>query len=199
MQIVFLNERIKDVYKYFKRAIDITISFVAVLLLLPIFIVVAIAIKIDSKGTVIFKQERVGQNAKKFYIYKFRTMVSNASLIGPASTAENDVRITKVGRFLRKTSIDELPQLWNILLGDMSLVGYRPGVRENYSEEDLNSEIFNVKPGLTGAAQVNGRSSLSLEEKRNYEKEYARNVSFLTDVRIVLKTIKVILLRKGAN
>jgi len=100
---------------------------------------------------------------------------------------------------LRKTSLDELPQLWNILLGDMSLVGYRPGVRENYTEDDLNSEIFSVKPGLTGAAQVNGRSSLTLEEKRNYEKDYARNISFITDFKIVLKTIRVIVSRKGAN
>lgn len=192
-------ERIKEVYKYFKRAMDIIISLVAVVLLIPVFILIAIAIKMDSKGRIIFKQERVGQKAKKFYIYKFRTMVSNASQIGPSSTAENDVRITRIGRFLRKTSLDELPQLWNVLLGDMSLVGYRPGVRENYSEEDLQSEIFLVKPGLTGAAQINGRSSLSLEEKRNYEKEYARNISFLTDIKIFFKTIKVVVFRKGVN
>ena len=132
-------------------------------------------------------------------IYKFRTMVSNASKIGPSSTAENDIRITKVGRFLRRTSLDELPQLWNILLGDMSFVGYRPGVKENYSEEDLHSEIFHVKPGLTGAAQINGRSNLSLEQKRNYEKEYARNISFITDMKIFLKTIKVVFFREGTN
>ncbi len=186
-------------YKYFKRAMDIIISLVAVVLLIPVFILIAIAIKMDSKGRIIFKQERVGQKAKKFYIYKFRTMVSNASQIGPSSTAENDVRITRIGRFLRKTSLDELPQLWNVLLGDMSLVGYRPGVRENYSEEDLQSEIFLVKPGLTGAAQINGRSSLSLEEKRNYEKEYARNISFLTDIKIFFKTIKVVVFREGVN
>ncbi len=186
-------------YRYFKRAIDITVSFVAILLLIPVFILVAIVIKIDSKGTVIFKQERIGQKTKKFYIYKFRTMVSNASLIGPTSTAKNDARITKVGLFLRRTSIDELPQLWNILLGDMSFVGYRPGVKENYSEEDLNSEIFRVKPGLTGAAQVNGRSNLSLEEKRNYEKEYAKNISFITDIKIFFKTIRVIFLGKDTN
>lgn len=192
-------ERIKEVYKYFKRAMDIIISLVAVVLLIPVFILIAIAIKMDSKGRIIFKQERVGQKAKKFYIYKFRTMVSNASQIGPSSTAENDVRITRIGRFLRKTSLDELPQLWNVLLGDMSLVGYRPGVRENYSEEDLQSEIFLVKPGLTGAAQINGRSSLSLEEKRNYEKEYARNISFLTDIKIFFKTIKVVVFREGVN
>lgn len=186
-------------YKIVKRLIDFVLAFIGIVILSPLFIIVSILIKIDSKGSIIFSQERVGQFAKPFHIYKFRTMVANASKIGPTSTATNDARITKVGRILRTTSLDELPQLFNILLGNMSIVGFRPGVRGDYTENELKSELFNVKPGITGYAQVNGRSSLEPEEKRAYEMEYVKKISFLTDIKIILKTVKVVLFRKGTN
>lgn len=153
--------------KYGKRWIDIVVSFIALILLLPIFLLVGLLIKIDSPGAVIYKQKRVGVGVQDFYIYKFRTMVSNADKIGPTSTKVGDSRVTKIGKILRKLSLDELPQLFNVFLGQMSLVGYRPGVQENYSERDLESRIFYIKPGITGYAQVMGRSNLTREDRKS--------------------------------
>ncbi|WP_243467105.1 sugar transferase [Acetivibrio straminisolvens] len=145
-----------------------------------------------------YKQKRVGQGGKDFYVYKFRTMYLNADKIGPTITKEGDRRITKVGKILRKLSIDELPQMVNVFLGQMSLVGYRPGVRENYSEADLKSRIFDLKPGITGYAQVMGRSTLTREEKRNWELKYAEDASFLVDLKIILLTIKKVVTGEAA-
>lgn len=182
-----------------KRLLDLLITIPALILLIPFFLVVAVIIKLDSSGSVIYKQKRVGKNAKEFYIYKFRTMVANADKLGPSSTKDDDNRITKVGKILRSLSIDELPQLINVLLGQMSIVGYRPGVLGNYSDSDLNSKIFSVKPGITGYAQVNGRSALTLEEKRYWENKYVEDISFLTDIKILLKTIAIVLNKRGVN
>ncbi|WP_265445380.1 sugar transferase [Acetivibrio straminisolvens] len=189
----------KTFYKLFlKRIIDIFASATALMLLMPLFIIIGIFIKIDSKGPVIYKQKRVGQGGKDFYVYKFRTMYLNADKIGPTITKEGDRRITKVGKILRKLSIDELPQMVNVFLGQMSLVGYRPGVRENYSEADLKSRIFDLKPGITGYAQVMGRSTLTREEKRNWELKYAEDASFLVDLKIILLTIKKVVTGEAA-
>ncbi|HOM02475.1 MAG TPA: sugar transferase [Acetivibrio sp.] len=190
---------LKTFYKLFtKRIIDIFVSATILILLMPLFIVIGILIKTDSEGPVIYKQKRVGKGGKDFYVYKFRTMYLNADKIGPTITREGDSRITKVGKVLRKFSLDELPQMFNVLLGQMSLVGYRPGVRENYSEADLKSRIFDLKPGITGYAQVMGRSMLTTEEKRNWELKYAQDVCFLVDLKILMLTVKKVVTGKAA-
>lgn len=191
---------INNLYKkYIKRLIDIMISGIAIILLLPILFFTACIIRLDSKGSIIFKQLRIGLNGKAFYIYKFRTMVQNADKVGPKSTLSNDFRITPIGRKLRAFSIDELPQLVNVLKGDMSIVGFRPGVREDYDSEYLTSKVFTVKPGITGYAQVNGRSSLTVEEKKIWENKYVEDISFLTDFRILIKTITQVIMKKNTN
>lgn len=181
-----------------KRWIDVILSFIAIIVLLPILLVVGLLIKLDSPGPVIYKQKRVGKDVMDFYVYKFRTMVFNADKIGPTSTKVGDDRVTKFGKVLRKLSLDELPQLFNVLLGQMSLVGYRPGVRENYTESDLQSRIFCVKPGITGYAQVMGRSDLTKEKKREWELKYVEDVSLKTDIKIILLTIKKVLIGESA-
>lgn len=161
--------------------------------------IVAIIILCTDGAPVLFKQERVGQYGKLFTIFKFRTMVKNAESIGPRSTSKDDPRITPIGRFLRKTSLDELAQIFNLIRGDMSVVGYRPGVLENYCESEFTSGLFNVKPGITGYAQVNGRSSLSVEDKRTWELKYVEDISLFTDLKIIFKTISVVLNRRNSN
>lgn len=183
-----------------KRILDLVLTVPATLLLLPVGVVVGIAIKIDSQGPIIYKQKRIGKGAKEFSIFKFRTMVSNADKIGSLSTQANDNRITRTGKILRKLSLDELPQLLNVLLGNMSIVGYRPGVRLDYTNDELeNGFLFTVKPGITGYAQVNGRSALTLEEKRSWEIKYIREISFLTDLKLIIKTIGVVFNRSNTN
>lgn len=185
--------------KYGKRVLD----FLAALLLLAaiwwFLLLVALLILAGDGRPVLFAQERIGQFGRPFKIYKFRTMVKNAEAIGPRSTASGDPRITPIGAFLRKTSLDELPQLFNVLAGDMSFVGFRPGVREDYEPEDFDSGMFAVRPGITGYAQVNGRSALTPEEKRAWERKYAADISWLTDMKILCKTVLVVLKRKGSN
>jgi len=155
-------------------------------------------IKIDSKGPVIFKQNRVGKNKEIFTIYKFRTMVENAENKGSGFyVKENDDRITRVGNFLRKTSLDELPQLYNVLKGDMSLVGPRPTLKYQVDEYDDFEELrLNVKPGITGWAQVNGRNILSWPEKIKLDVWYVKNRSLLLDIKILIKTIKILFTHK---
>ena len=162
-----------------------------------VFILCAIAIIADDGWPVIYKQIRVGQFGKQFGIYKFRSMVKKADKIGPTSTADNDSRITRSGQFLRKTSLDELPQLFNVLKGDMSLVGYRPNVV--HDNDDYSKIKYLLKPGITGFAQVNGRSQLTLEERDKWESLYPYKVSFLTDMGILLKTVLIVINRKGTN
>lgn len=194
-----------------KRVLDIVVSFVLLILLSPLLLLIALWIRIDSTGPIIFKQTRVGLHGKPYTIYKFRTMVTNADEIMQAKLAKlenledftfqekDDPRITPSGRFLRKLSFDELPQLLNILIGNMSLVGPRPEVPDivkHYTPEQY--QRLNVLPGVTGLAQVNGRSELTLAETMSYDLEYVHRWSFWLDLEILWKTFFVVLSGKGA-
>ena len=193
--------------RFLKRFIDLVLSLVGLILLSPVLILIAILIKFDSKGPVLFSQERVGQNRKKYMIYKFRSMVADAEKeSGPVWAANDDSRITRVGRFIRKWRADEIPQLWNVLKGDMSFVGPRP--ERKFFVEKLEDTIpyygerFSVKPGISGWAQVSYGYGASVEdaiEKLNYDLFYIKNMSTLMDLMIVLRTIKIVLFGKGAR
>ena len=181
-------------YKLFvKRCIDILLSAVALIVLFPILLVVAIVVKIDSKGPAIFKQQRLGKNGKVFNIYKFRSMCLDAEFSGSGVySGKGDSRVTKVGKFLRASSIDELPQFWNILVGDMSFIGprppltYHPWKLEEYTDEQ--KRMFNVRPGVTGWAQVNGRKTVEWNKRIELNVWYVDNVSFLLDMKILFMT-----------
>lgn len=181
-------------YKFFKRFCDIFVSLLGLIILLPIFILVAIAIKIESKGPVIFKQQRLGKNGKVYNIYKFRSMCVNAEQQGSGVySGKGDKRVTKVGKFIRATSIDELPQLINILKGDMSLIGprpvltYHPWPFDQYTEEQ--KRMFKVRPGITGWAQVNGRKSVEWNKRIELNVWYVEHMSLWLDIKIFFKTI----------
>lgn len=186
--------RIKPIFDFFFALISIFVLF-------PFFLIIFLLIKIFDPGPVFYKQERVGQKEKIFFIYKFRTMVVNADKIGPVLTQENDPRITPVGKFLRRTSIDELPQLINILKGEMSLIGPRPEVPSIVEElyTPLQKKVFDVKPGLTGLAQIHGRDSLSIEEKSVYDIQYINSLSLFLDLKIFFMTFPVLISSKGVN
>jgi undecaprenyl phosphate N,N'-diacetylbacillosamine 1-phosphate transferase len=178
-----------------KRLVDLAFSIPAIVLLLPLFLLIFIAIKAEDRGPVFFSQERVGSNRRRFKILKFRTMVEGAEKKGAGIFVENgDPRITRVGRFLRHTSLDELPQLINILRGEMSLIGPRPTLAyqvDNYDQRQMQRLL--VKPGVTGWAQVNGRSSLSWPERIELDLWYIDNWSLWLDFLILLKTFRVVL------
>jgi len=176
-----------------KRFIDIILSFLGLLFLSPLFFLIALLIKVNSKGPIFFTQDRLGKNGHIFKIMKFRTMVNNAEKMGSGlSTYEGDPRITKVGKYLRKTSLDELPQLINVLNGKMSIIGPRPPVPyhpKKYSEYDVEeAKRFNVSPGITGYAQIKGRNSLTWDERIKYDVEYVENYSLLLDFKITCIT-----------
>jgi lipopolysaccharide/colanic/teichoic acid biosynthesis glycosyltransferase len=192
--------------KYGKRIFDVVASIIGLIVLLPVFIVIAILIKLNDKGPIFYKQKRIGQNFKPFELLKFRTMVVNADKIGPAVTKDGDQRITKIGKFLRKTKLDELPQIWNVIRGDMSIVGPRPEVEKyiQYYKDDYK-EILKFKPGITDYATIKYRSEeeiLSkyndtesayieyvLSEKIKLYKTYIKKISFLTDLKIIFWTL----------
>ncbi|MDN7226406.1 sugar transferase [Planococcus liqunii] len=188
-----------------KRLMDIVISSVGIIVLLPFFIIIPIAIKLDTKGSVIFKQGRLSKKGALFTMYKFRTMVENAESMGTGLfNYHNDFRVTKVGNFLRRTSLDELPQLFNVLKGDMSVVGPRPPVSyELGNYEDLNGHYknrFNVLPGITGLAQVSGRNELEWDEKINFDNRYIdlfKKYGILIDIKIIILTIQNIFVMKN--
>ena len=193
----------RNTYEFLKRLMDIICSMSALIVLAPILIVVAILIKIESKGPVIFSQERVGINNKKFKMYKFRSMVVNAEDMkeklekqnerkGPMFKIKNDPRITKIGRFIRKTSIDELPQLINILKGEMSIVGPRPSLpKEVIQFEPWMLERLKVKPGLTCYWQVQGRDHIEFEDWMRLDVKYVKDRNFLLDIKLIFKTFFV--------
>jgi exopolysaccharide biosynthesis polyprenyl glycosylphosphotransferase len=194
-----------------KRAFDVVLSIIGLIVAAPVLAVAAIAVKLDSKGPVLFKQVRVGQNSDPFRVLKLRTMVVDAGARlaevlehnesdGPLFTMTNDPRITRVGSFLRVTSIDELPQLWNVLRGDMSLVGPRPALPHETEEWDaLLVQRLRVKPGITGMWQVNGRDELSFEDYTRLDLYYVDNWSLTTDLAIMLKTVPAVLFGRGAG
>ena len=180
-----------------KRLLDLLLSGVLLLLFSPIMIGVAIALRLDSPGTIIYKQTRVGRALLPFRIYKFRSMVDNADRIGGYSTAKGDTRVTKVGGFIRKTSLDELPQLINVLKGDMSLVGPRPdvpGQEAMYTPENWIKR-HHVRPGITGLAQATVRSSATTEERTRLDMQYVDTASVGQDIRILALTARQILVR----
>ncbi|CUO25385.1 MULTISPECIES: sugar transferase [Clostridium] len=191
-------------YDVIKRIIDITISGLALIILIPLFLVVAILIKVESPGKVIFSQDRVGKDGEIFRMYKFRSMVANAEELkrklileneatGPMFKIKNDPRITKIGRFLRRTSIDELPQLFNVLKGDMSLVGPRPSLPEEVEKFDpWMLRRLDVKPGLTCYWQVMGRNSISFEEWMKLDVKYVNERTLWIDIRLIFKTFFVL-------
>ena len=185
--------------KYVKRILDFTIALIVLIVTLPISLVVAIIIKIDSKGPVIFKQERTGYKGKTFNAYKFRTMkVETHAKDGRELT--HDERCTKVGNVIRKISVDELPQLVNVLKGEMSLIGPRPWIPEYYkyfSKEQ--KKRCDVLPGITGLAQAMGRNSIDIFQKINYDIEYTKNVSFKMDCKVIIETIKTVVSKTGAE
>ena len=189
-------------YQYVKRFFDIVLSLGAIVVLSPVLLLLAILIKADSKGPVLFKQKRVGKDKTHFEILKFRTMYADVPKDVPTHLlADPASKITKIGRFLRKSSLDELPQIWNILVGEMSIIGPRPAL---WNQFDLIAErdkygANDVRPGLTGLAQVMGRDELPIEVKAKYDGEYAQNVTFANDVKIFFKTITSVLGAKGVK
>jgi len=183
---------------FIKRCTDIILSIVLLIISTPIIIITAIVIKLDSKGPVFFVQDRTGLNGKPFNMVKFRGMVNNALEIGPELTQRGDPRITRVGKILRRTSIDEIPQMFNVLMGDMSLVGPRPEIISITSKYNVDQkEVFKFKPGITGYSQINGRQLLSPDKRVKMEVEYYRKTNFRSDLLIVASTFKVILSNEG--
>lgn len=202
----------KPVYDFVKRIADIFCSAIAIILLSPLFIIISIAIKATNEGPVIFVHKRVGKNGKEIGIYKFRSMVVNAEALIEKFTPEQkeefqknfkletDPRITKIGKFLRKTSLDELPQLFNILKGDLSIVGPRPIMEvETEIYGKYRDMLLSVKPGLTGFWAANGRSDTSYKKRRAMEIYYVKNRSLLFDIKIIFKTIISVFTGKGAK
>jgi exopolysaccharide biosynthesis polyprenyl glycosylphosphotransferase len=189
---------------------DYVLSAVGLLLLSPLFLLVAVLIKLDSKGPVFYRQERVGKNGKRFMIYKFRSMVADAERVqaelldrneaeGPIFKMRHDPRITRVGAVIRKTSIDELPQLINVVLGHMSLVGPRPPIPKEVAQyEEWQKERLSTTPGITGLWQISGRSDLTFEEMVKWDIYYIHNWSLWLDIKILLKTVPVVLFGRGA-
>lgn len=184
-----------------KRGFDFFVSLFVLVLAMPVMLLITLLIRLESKGRALFRQERVGLNGKAFTIYKFRSMVANAEGQGPYFTSKKDPRITPLGRFLRKTSLDELPQLLNVLKGDMSLVGPRPNLliqREHYTEDEWNKRN-SVRPGITGLAQAKLRSAATAEMRTLLDLEYVDKVSFLFDMYVVFLTIQQVLVRREGN
>lgn len=187
-------------YKILKRIIDFLVSLFAVIILSPVLLATAIAVKADSKGPVFFVQKRVGKDKKHFNMYKFRSMRTDTPHDMPTHLLNNpDAFITKTGKFLRKSSLDELPQLFNILKGDMAIVGPRPAL---WNQDDLIAErdkygANDIRPGLTGWAQVNGRDELEIDVKAKFDGEYVEKMSFLFDIKCIINTALQVIKHEG--
>jgi lipopolysaccharide/colanic/teichoic acid biosynthesis glycosyltransferase len=195
--------------RWIKRMIDIPGSIIGLLVSAPVIAIAAIAIRADSRGPIFFRQVRAGENGKPFTLIKLRTMVDGADKLvmdvlhksqikGPAYKIPNDPRVTRVGRHLRRWSLDEIPQFWNVFKGEMSLVGPRPEemrIVELY--DDFQRQRLMVKPGLTGPIQVNGRGGLDFDKRLQLELEYLRNYSILEDLKIIIKTFSAVLSGEG--
>ncbi len=189
----------KGIYElFFKRLFDIALSLLAIIVLSPVMLITAILVRIKLGSPVVFKQARPGKNEKIFNMYKFRSMTSEKDADG--NLLSDEVRLTSFGKKLRSTSLDELPELFNILKGDMSIIGPRPLLvryLERYNDEQKHRH--DVRPGLTGLAQVNGRNAISWEDKFKYDVEYTRNVTFIVDLKILLKTVKAVFIKEGIS
>lgn len=198
----------RNIENIVKRVFDIVWSMFFILFFSPLFFFIAVLVKLDSKGPVFFKQKRCGKSGKEFFMLKFRTMVDDAEILkknlvnemgGPVFKIKKDPRITRIGSFLRKWSIDELPQFVNILKGEMSLVGPRPLAKEEMVGYDVWKDIrLMVKPGLTGLWQISGRSSGNFNDWVKYDIEYVRNRSIFMDIKIMFLTLFAVLSKKGA-
>jgi lipopolysaccharide/colanic/teichoic acid biosynthesis glycosyltransferase len=185
-------------YRFIKRSLDILVSLPAVLILLPLFVIIIIAIKLSGRGPAVFRQTRAGKDGKPFTFYKFRTMKVGVDPFGASPKSEQDPRLTKTGVLLREYSLDELPQLFNVLKGDMSLVGPRPLYPAQMAEWDSEQKKrLLVKPGLTGLAQISGRGELTKEEKLALDVDYVRKVSLLLDFKIIFLTLWQVLTSKS--
>lgn len=200
----------KGIQFFLKRCIDLILSLIGIIILLPVFLLIFILIKLDSKGPVIFKQVRVGKNGVRFKIYKFRTMVVNAEKLQKLEIdiknienfvfqSKDDKRVTKIGSFLRKSSLDEIPQLFNVLFGSMSLVGPRPEIEEvvKFYPEEYKKRLL-VLPGITGLAQVSGRGEIELKKTVYYDLLYISRFSILLDIQILFRTIVSVFKKEGA-
>jgi len=184
--------------KYFKRVFDLICSLLTLIVLSPLLLLIALLVRVNLGKPVIFKQKRPGLNEKIFTLYKFRTMTDQKDEQG--NLLPDEIRLTKFGKMLRSTSLDELPELWNIIKGDMSIVGPRPLLGKYiplYTAEQRKRH--QVRPGLTGFAQVNGRNELSWEKKFQFDVQYIQHISFKSDVKIILKTIENVFRRKGIS
>ncbi len=207
----FMRVKPSKLYLYLKRIMDVVGSLIGIIILAPLYLLVAILIKLDSKGPIIFSQERVGLNGEKFKMYKFRSMVVNAEELkeklkkrnerkGPMFKIKEDPRVTKIGRFIRRTSIDELPQLINVLKGEMSLVGPRPSLpKEVMQFESWMLERLDVKPGLTCYWQVQGRDDIPFEEWMELDIKYVRERNIWIDIKLIFKTFTVLIGDKNAS
>ena len=212
-QLDFENESTRgfSFYEIIKRLIDIICSFMGLLAFSPLFIIIAIIIKFTSKGPVFFSQKRVGKYGREFDMYKFRSMVVNAEelkeklaaqneMSGPMFKMKDDPRVTKVGKFIRKTSLDELPQLWNVLKGDMSLVGPRPSLPKEVAQfEDWMHKRLEVKPGLTCYWQVSGRNNIDFEDWMKLDVKYVEERNLWIDIKLIFKTVFVLFGDKNAH
>ena len=201
-------------YRIIKRIFDVLISGISLILLSPLFLIIALSIKLNSKGKVFYKHKRIGKNGEYIYLYKFRSMYSDSKerleemLKDPKIKKEweenfklsNDPRITKIGAFLRKASLDELPQLLNILIGDMSIVGPRPIIDDEIKKYGINKDkLLSVTPGLTGWWACNGRSCTSYDDRMKLELYYVDNKSIKLDIKIIIKTFISVIKRNGAK
>ena len=186
----------KQIYSVIKRIMGFILALFGIIILSPIMLLIAIIIKLDSEGPVIFKQARTGKNGKVFMAFKFRTMVCDNNVHDFSKSDEH----TRVGTILRKLSLDELPQLFNILNGTMSFIGPRPWITDYYDNMSKKQRHrYDVAPGITGLAQAKGRNNLTIFQKINYDIEYAKNVTFKMDVKVFIETIKTVLSKTGAE
>ena len=194
------NKKKRTFFRFCKRFGDIFVSSIMLLILLPVFVIIAVAIKCDSKGPAIFKQKRIGKDAKEFMCLKFRSMRIDAPKNAPTSLLENPEQYyTKIGRFLRKTSLDELPQLWCVFTGKMSIIGYRPLVPNEEKANEMRNDlgVFTMRPGISGLAQVKGRDDVYYKNKALLDAEYVKSATIWLDIKLVIETALVVLKRKG--
>lgn len=203
------RRRIGATYHASKRALDLVVCLMVLPVLFPILIASALLVKLSSRGPLLFVQERTGLGGRRFKMYKFRTMVPNAAsmrdeikakigVVGPDFKVENDPRLTPLGSFFRKTSLDETPQIWNVLKGEMSLVGPRPTSFDIDTYDLWHTERLEAVPGLTGLWQIAGRGQINFDERVRLDISYVRNRSFLLDLEILLRTIPAVLFQRGA-